>query len=86
MARHNKKAKITPTRDIAVDFLEGVAPDGMDESGHIVVVTQHGLAMLVAGLRSIKTESPEVEPLLETLEDALRQGMEERMKGKTNGV
>ena len=50
------------------------------EEGHVVVVTQTGLAMLVAGLRSIKEESPEVSPLLETLETALREGFERRMQ------
>ena len=34
--------------------------------------------MLVAGLRSIRDESPEVEPLLETLEEGLQKGMEDR--------
>ena len=64
-------------RAIAV---EGVGADalGEDETGHVVVVTDLGLAMLVAGLRSIALESPEVEPLLETLEGALREGIEER--------
>lgn len=59
---------------------EGVGADslGHDETGHVVVVTDRGLAMLIAGLRSIALESPEVEPLLETLENALREGIDER--------
>lgn len=59
---------------------EGVGAEalGDTETGHVVVVTDRGLAMLIAGLRSIALESPEVEPLLETLEDALREGVEER--------
>lgn len=59
---------------------EGVGAEslGHDERGHVVVVTDRGLAALIAGLRSIALESPEVEPLLETLEDALREGIEER--------
>ena len=65
------------TRSIAV---EGVGAEalGEDEDGHVLVVTDMGMAMLVAGLRSIALESPEVEPRLETLEDALRRGVEER--------
>lgn len=60
--------------------VEGVQPEalGAEEDGHVVVVTTMGLAMLVAGLRAIALESPEVEPLLETLEGALREGVEER--------
>jgi hypothetical protein len=59
---------------------EGVGAEalGHDEEGHVVVVTTMGLAMLVAGLRSIALESPEVGPLLETLEGALREGAEAR--------
>lgn len=53
-------------------FQEGVAPDGFDEAGHVLVVTDHGLAMLIAGLRIIRHDSPEVELLLETLETQLR--------------
>lgn len=59
---------------------EGVQPEvlGQEEEGHVIVVTTVGLAMLVAGLRSIANESPEVVPLMETLEGALREGVEER--------
>lgn len=59
---------------------EGVGAEalGDTEEGHVVVVTTMGLAMLVAGLRAIALESPEVEPLLETLEGALREGAEAR--------
>lgn len=64
-------------RSIAVEGI-GAEALGEDQTGHVVVVTDHGLAMLVAGLRSIALESPEVEPLLETLENALREGVEER--------
>lgn len=79
--KKKKQANIPPTKsNIDVQIREAVAPDGMDEAGHVLVVTQFGLAMLVAGLRTIKDESPEVVPLLETLEDALREGMEDRMK------
>jgi hypothetical protein len=69
--RHNVEHKIA---------VEGIGAEalGADETGHVVVVTDRGLAMLVAGLRSIALESPEVEPLLETLENALREGAEER--------
>lgn len=59
---------------------EGVGAEslGHDEQGHVVVVTDRGLAMLIAGLRTIALESPEVEPLLETLEGALADGIEAR--------
>lgn len=59
---------------------EGVGADtlGADEEGHVVVVTTMGLAMIVAGLRVIALESPEVVPLLETLEGALNEGVEAR--------
>lgn len=69
--RHNADIKIAK---------EGVGAEalGDTEEGHVVVVTTMGLAMLVAGLRAIALESPEVEPLLETLEGALREGVAER--------
>jgi hypothetical protein len=74
-----KKASIRIAR-------EGVGADslGHDEQGHVIVVTDRGLAMLIAGLRNIALESPEVEPLLETLEGALRDGIEER-KARAEG-
>ena len=53
-------------------FQEGVAPGGLDEAGHVIVVTDRGLAMIIAGLRQIRVQSPEVDPLLETLEEQLR--------------
>ncbi len=60
---------------------EGVLPEELgDEQGHVLVVTQFGLAMIVAGLRSIEQESPEVSNLLDSLETALAEGAEERMK------
>jgi hypothetical protein len=60
--------------------VEGVGAEalGADQEGHVIVVTDQGLAAIIAGLRSIALESPEVEPLLETLENALREGAEER--------
>lgn len=59
---------------------EGVGAEalGDTEQGHVVVVTDRGLAMLIAGLRNIALESPEVGPLLETLEGALAEGVEKR--------
>lgn len=61
--------------------VEGVLPDELgDEQGHVLVVTQFGLAMIVAGLRAIEAESPEVSNLLDSLETALREGAEERLK------
>lgn len=67
---------------------EGVNPEvlGEEEEGHVVVVTTMGLAMLVAGLRAIAHESPEVVPLMETLEDALKEGVEERKEQIENRV
>lgn len=70
-----KSHKIPRTYTPGQIFQEGVAPDGFDEAGHVLVVTDHGLAMLIAGLRVIRHDSPEVEPLLETLENQLRESV-----------
>ena len=67
-----KKNKLPGTYSGPQFFQEGVAPDGFDEAGHIIVLTDHGLAAIIAGLRVIRHQSPEVEPLLETLEEQLR--------------
>lgn len=68
-----------------MEVTEGVGvEDGFDEEGHVLVVTQIGLAMLVAGLRSIKDESPEVLPLLETMETALHKAFVKRMDNVGN--
>jgi len=79
MARQKKKKirKTTPTYTVQLE--QAVEPEFTDdEDSHVIVVSQLGLAMLVAGLRSIRDESPEVEPLLETLEEGLQKGMEDR--------
>ena len=89
MARHGK-SKVPGTFDldlvsgkkknpVGFEAIEGVKPDELgDEQGHVLVVTQFGLAMIVAGLRAIVDESPEVSNLLESLETALEEGAEER--------
>lgn len=65
--------------------VEGVLPSELgDEQGHVLVVTQFGLAMIVAGLRSIEAESPEVTNLLDSLETALAEGADERMKNASS--
>ena len=86
MARHGKsklpgmkREHVAPTGH-KFKPVEGVLPDELgDEQGHVLVVTQFGLAMIVAGLRAIQFESPEVSNLLESRETALKEGAEERM-------
>lgn len=79
--RKKKQARVPPTySEDGKILIAGEGAEDFDEEGHVLVVTQFGLAMLVAGLRSIREESPEVEGLLGTLEEALAQGMEERIK------
>lgn len=83
MGKKKRKTRVPPTfSDDGKILVAGEGVEDFDEDGHVLVVTQYGLAMLVAGLRAIREESPEVEGLLGTLEDALRQGMEDRMKAQ----
>lgn len=70
-----KHKKLPGTYTPGQIFQEGVTPGGFDEAGHVLVVTDHGLAMLITGLRTIRYDSPEVEPLLETLENQLRESV-----------